>query len=83
MNYTVVWTQAAERRLTQLWLGSRIRAEIRRAADEIDAALARNPHDCGESRDEGRRIVLVFPLGVLVDIDEAQRQVRVLSVWNF
>jgi hypothetical protein len=60
-----------------------MRTEIRRAADEIDAALARNPHACGESRDAGRRIVLTYPLGILVEIDDVQRQVRVLSAWDF
>jgi len=83
MNYTVVWTPAAERRLTQLWLGSRARTEIRRAADGIDAALARNPHDCGESRDAGRRIVLEYPIGVLVEVNDRKRLVRVLSAWDF
>jgi hypothetical protein len=66
-----------------LWLASRLRHAIRSAADQIDAALARDPNQCGESRDSGHRIMLVSPLGVLFHVDENRRQVRVLSVWGY
>ena len=83
MNYTVVWTGEAERRLTRLWLSARARHAIRDAADQIDAALQSQPHEYGESRDAGIRIALLSPLGVLYRINEQERQVRVLSVWEF
>ena len=83
MNFTVVWTPMAERRLTQLWLATRMRHAIKDATDQIDAALGRSPHECGESRDVGRRMMFVWPLGVLFEVNDDQRQVRVLSVWNY
>jgi plasmid stabilization system protein ParE len=83
MKYTVVWTPVAERRLTQLWLNSRMRSEIRRAADHIDASLAENPYDYGESREGKQRIVLEHPIGVLVEVNDADRQVRVLAIWSY
>jgi hypothetical protein len=70
MNYMVVWTAVAESRLTQMWLASRMRHAIRDAADQIDAALERNPQQCGESREKGQRIMLQSPLGVLFEIDD-------------
>jgi hypothetical protein len=83
MIYTIVWDIDAERELTRIWLSSRFRHAIRDAADQIDAALRQNPNQCGESRDAGRRIMLVSPRGVLFHVDESQRQVRVLSVWSY
>lgn len=83
MKYSVVWSSEAERQLTQLWLGSRMRSEIANAANEIDAMLAQNPHECGESRDATRRFVLTYPLGVIIDISDLDRLVRVLSIWSF
>jgi hypothetical protein len=83
MNYSVVWTLEAERRLTQLWMASRMHHAVRDAADQIDAALQRNPHECGESRDRNQRVMLVWPLGVLFDIDDDERRVRVTSVWQY
>jgi hypothetical protein len=82
MKYTVVWTGRAERYLTEAWLQSRLRHTIRSAAVEIDNALQSDPHTCGESRDEGRRVMYVLPLGALFKIDEHRHEVRVLSVWK-
>jgi hypothetical protein len=82
MKYTVVWTPVAERRLTELWLGSRMRYAMQEAADAIDVALGKSPSDCGESRDGRQRIFFREPLGVLFEIIEGNRQVRVLSVWQ-
>lgn len=82
MKYEVVWNPVAERRLTQLWLASRLRHAIRNAADRIDAELKRNPHACGESRDGDRRVMFVWPLGASFTIDEDQHKVQVISVWQ-
>jgi len=83
MNYEVVWNAVAEHRLTQLWLSSRLRLAIRSAADRIDAMLALNPHDCGESRAGQERVMLVWPLGIYFEIDELGRRVRVTAVWSY
>jgi hypothetical protein len=83
MSYTVVWMPEAESRLARMWLSSRLRNAIQEAADKIDLELRNNPSDCGESRDAGRRVMYVGPIGALFEIDETNRQVRVLSVWSF
>jgi plasmid stabilization system protein ParE len=82
MKYVVVWEPPAERDLTVTWLGSRMRHVVSRAADEIDAELERKPHDCGESREGGRRVMFVWPLGVSFKIDEDRQEVRIISVWH-
>jgi hypothetical protein len=83
MTYDVIWDPPTERDLTQLWLASRMRHAIRDAVDRIDAALQWDPHNCGESRDAGRRVMHEAPVGVLFTIDEDRRQVRVEAVWQY
>lgn len=43
MSYSVTWRPSAERDLADLWNAAPDRAEVTRAADAIDAALARGP----------------------------------------
>jgi hypothetical protein len=59
-----------------------MRHAISRAADQIDAELTHNPYDCGESREDARRVMHVWPLGVSFDIDDDRREIRVISVWQ-
>jgi hypothetical protein len=82
MNYKVVWEPPAERDLTEMWLASRLRHLISRAVDQIDAELEWNPHNCGESREGGERVMFVWPLGTSFKVDEVEREVRVISVWQ-
>jgi plasmid stabilization system protein ParE len=82
MTYRVVWDPPAERDLTAIWLSSRMRHAVRESADRIDASLARNPHDCGESRDAGMRMMFEGRLGILFTVHDERREVRVLSVWT-
>jgi plasmid stabilization system protein ParE len=83
VNYTVLWTPAAEQRLTTIWTEATDRREVTDAAQRIDEALATNPEDCGESRSSGRRIILVPPLGVTFEVRPDDRIVSVLWVWRF
>ncbi len=53
------------------------------AVHEIDQRLARNAPDEGESWSDDLRILLVAPLGVLFGVQEAQRLVQVVQVWQF
>ena len=82
MKHIVVWEPSAERDLTEMWLRSRMRHAINRAADQIDVELERDPHDCGESRDGGRRVMFVWPLGASFKAGENEQEVRVISVWQ-
>ncbi len=51
MKHTVVWVGTAERQWTELWISAVNRAELTRAAQFVDNALAANPLAIGESRE--------------------------------
>jgi plasmid stabilization system protein ParE len=82
MKYTVVWKPAAERHLMEIWMRADDRDAVARAADALDAALARNAEQQGESREEGVRVTFVSPLGINFEVNAPDRHVRVLAVWR-
>jgi hypothetical protein len=82
MKYTVVWLPSAERDLTDLWLNAPDLPVVSDAADELDAQLARSPEDLGESRFENVRMAFAGPLGILFEVQDADKLVRVLRVWR-
>jgi hypothetical protein len=67
------WEQASES----------FRASILSASREVDRQLQAGPQGRGESRDNGRRVLFVWPLGVLFEVDERARTVRVLRAWSY
>jgi hypothetical protein len=83
MTYAVLWTPTAHRDLAQLWLDAADREAVRSAADTLDAILRRGAHLQGESRYDSLLVVLAAPLGVDIDVDQANRIVWVLRVWKF
>ncbi|MBP87944.1 MAG: hypothetical protein CMJ64_14675 [Planctomycetaceae bacterium] len=83
MPFTVVWLPAAEADLADLWLNSGDRDAITKAASEIDKLLRRDPENSGESREEGRRILLSRPLGVKFRTYSQDRMVQVVDVWRY
>lgn len=83
MKYTVIWKPEAERRLATLWMDAANRSAVTEAANQIDEMLRRDPDDKGESRDRGRRVLTVPPLGVLFKVRPQDRIVYVLTVWRF
>jgi hypothetical protein len=82
-SYTVVWNPTAERQLTEFWLACSNRAEVTGAADEIDRRLAIDPSNEGESRNAGRRVLILKPLVVIFRVHEADRIVKVSQVRLF
>ena len=83
MNYSVIWLPDAEQELAGLWLDSRDRDVVTRAADAIDRLLARDADIQGESRPNGRRILFASPLAVTYRVRRDEHQVDVLHVWRF
>jgi len=83
MKYTVRWSAVAEKRLAVLWMETDDRSEVTAAANHIDRELAVRPDEAGESRDQGRRILLVPPLGALYRVHPELQLVHVLTVWSF
>ena len=83
MTYTVLWVPAAEGELAELWMDAPRRRDVSDAANAIDERLRTAPAEEGESREHGRRILLVPPLGVTFEVFPGGRLVRVLDVWRF
>jgi hypothetical protein len=80
VKYKVTWLPWAERKLAELWIGSRFASQITDAADWLDANLAATPLDMGESRPANFRITLKSPLGITFYVDEASKEVMVIRV---
>ena len=83
MTYSVVWQPEVEEELARLWLDVTTRKMVTLAADRIDGLLRNQPDEVGESRANGRRILLVPPLATIYRVLEDDLQVRVLRVWYF
>ena len=73
---------AAEEDLAEIWIRANNRNAVALAVNQLDTALARDPEDQGESRQEGIRVTFAGPLGVNFEVNLDDRQVRVLAVWR-
>lgn len=80
MNYTVVWQPTAEGQLAAAWVDAKDRRAVTRASDQIDTLLGFAPDRVGESRDAGRRVLVVLPLVATYEVEEGNKLVRVLRV---
>ncbi len=77
----VLWTPSALDRLATIWTESSRREAVNEAVARIDRELAADPAHSGESRDEGRRILIDLPLGVIFRPGPGGASVTVLAVW--
>ena len=82
MKYQVLWTEAAERELAEIWLAAFDREAVTQAADGLEHELAVAPGDLGESRPGQRGIAHWLPLGICFRVQEDDLLVRVLAVWE-
>lgn len=85
MIWEVRWKRSAESALAHDWLAadSEARKAITRASHQIDYELQFEPDSKGESRDKGRRILHIAPLGVIFRVDHGNHRVFVLHAWHF
>jgi hypothetical protein len=85
MMFEVRWEEAALDELTALWFhaDSTMRQKITSTTHQIDQILTVDPYTEGESREEGQRILLVYPLGLLFRVEQDEQTVSVLHVWRF
>ena len=80
MMFAVVWSVEALRQLAQIEGQADDPGRIRQAAEWVDYALRRMPHDLGESREKPERLWYGDVLGVFFAVDDDARRVRVKSV---
>lgn len=83
MKYTVTWVPDAEQELASLWVHAVDRAAVTDAANRIDQCLRFDPQAQGESRSQGKRVLLVPPLGIIFKVHPHDLVVQVLSVWHY
>ncbi len=85
--FQVQWIQQALNDLANTWTqaDSATRQRITRATNEMERELSRNPYRASEARsdDSEKRILFIYPIAAMIEIDLSQRIVWVASVWRF
>ncbi len=83
--FRVEWLQSALDDLASVWVqaDSALRQAITVATHLIDPQLRKNPNQQGESREEGKRVLFIPPLGISFEVDSQQRLVSIAHVWSF
>jgi hypothetical protein len=81
----VEWLQAALDELAEIWMHAdpAARREITTAAHILDQELSDDPFRQSESRDDGVRVMFVYPLAVLIEVDPQRGIVWIIHVWRF
>lgn len=80
MRYTVVWKPEADDELADLWMSCLDQRRFSVAANAIDPTLKDDPSQKGQWIDDQTKQLYIYPLSVVFEIIEADRQVRVLKV---
>lgn len=83
MRFTVRWLAEAEEALAQIWMDADPdeRGAISASVQKIDELLSRSPGQCGESRDEDRRICFALPLAIEFEILIPDQTVHITRLW--
>jgi hypothetical protein len=70
MTFQVRWDQTALDELATVWMraDSALRRRITEVVHAIEKKLQTHPQEIGESREEGERIVIALPLGLICEI---------------
>jgi hypothetical protein len=83
--FQVIFSRAALDEVGAQWAGAEDdrRLEIGAAFQQIIHQLGTDPYDQSESRGANRRIMLIAPLGVSFEVDDASQTVNVFTLWVF
>ena len=74
------WSEPAEDRLTAIWLAAQDRDAVTRADYQAETRLKQNPRGAGRELSEGLWQIIVPPLKIFYEIDDAKRVVTVTHV---
>jgi hypothetical protein len=82
VNFTLIWTAAADDELIDLWLqsDSALRAQISESVRNLESLLLAHADTAGESRGSNRRIIFVGPMHFMCQVFEQTKLVKVLGV---
>jgi hypothetical protein len=81
VKYRVIWDQNAFRRLVKEWTSAGKPDSGIRAFDAVEELLSMDAQYQGESRDRGRRIAFVAPLGVIFRVFPDSGEVWIIDAW--
>lgn len=83
--FSIYRSQSALIPLNQTWENADavLREQIVQASRRVDQQLQSDPHEQGESREEGTRILFQAPLAVTFEVDEPKKLVRILRAWAY
>jgi hypothetical protein len=83
--FSIYRNQNALSPLSEAWerANTSLKEAIVLASRRIDQHLHNAPLEQGESRDEHTRILFDAPLGVIFEVDEAKKLVRILRAWIY
>jgi hypothetical protein len=83
--FSIYRSEAAVTPLRVTWEGSDedFRQAILQASHLINQRLHEDPHEEGESRGGGTRILFQAPVGVEFEIDEGRKLVSIVRSWAF
>jgi hypothetical protein len=82
VKYIVDWIDEVVAKYQAIYKKATDRGAVYRAVEAIDLQLQVDPNEKGESREGNQRIFLQKPLGVVFEVDAAQRKVYVISLWR-
>ncbi len=80
MNYAVGWTPRARVEMLAQLLRAADKQQMLRAGRSVENLLKRDPHNAGEGRDAGERILFERPLCVIFVIDDDTQTVLIERV---
>lgn len=83
VRYQILWKRSAEDQLADIWLAAEDRELITRTAAAIDEHLEKSGPAAGESRPDGKRILIMAPLGIKFQVYPNDAIIRVADVWRF
>jgi hypothetical protein len=83
--FSIYRSQSALIPLNETWehADASLREAIVQASRRVDQQLQSDPHEQGESRVDGTRILFQAPLAVTFEVDEPKKLVRILRAWTF
>jgi hypothetical protein len=83
VSYEVYWSPDILEQLQRIHDAALDQEGMRNTVTRIELELQKIPHEAGESRDRGRRVLFKFPLLVWYRIYERLRQVIITDVRPF
>jgi len=83
MTWNVLWSPSAEQDLAEILRDEDFRSQSIRALVAIDADLACDAVNTGESRSSGRRIHMVSPIGIIFQVNVRLQEALVTHVWRY